>query len=251
MKQKKNIIIVGYPKSGTNWLSRLAADLLQCNFLGDWGFETVNVSGIKTENNVSEFQIYKSHHTFNELEKASNKKVHKIIYIIRDPRDIVISGAYFFNFHSSLSSFFRRLRIHTVLRNLSFEKKKKEMIQAVLYGNKKITPWLEVPWALHYKDYHKKEMLFIKYEDLLNNPENELKNILNYLDLEVNTLQITESIKNQSFKKRQKEVHQQDHKNLIKLIRKGSSGYWKNEFTKEEKKLFKLKLKDTNNLYNF
>ena len=40
-------------------------------------------------------------------------------------------------------------------------------------------------------------MLFIKYEDLLNNPENELKNILNYLDLEVNTLQITESIKNQ------------------------------------------------------
>ena len=79
MKQKKNIIIVGYPKSGTNWLSRLVADLLQCDFLGDWGFETVNASGIKAKNNVNEFQIYKSHHTFNKLEKASNKKVHKNI----------------------------------------------------------------------------------------------------------------------------------------------------------------------------
>ena len=251
MNQKKNIIIVGYPKSGTNWLSRLVADLLQCDFLGDWGFETKNASSIKTENNVSEFQIYKSHHIFNDIEKASNKKVYKIIYIIRDPRDVVISGAYFFNFHSSLSSIFRKLRIHPILRNLSFEKKKKEMIQAVLYGNKKITPWLEFPWDLHYKNYLKKEVLFIKYEDLLNNPENELKNILKYLNLEVNTLQITESIKNQSFEKRQKEVHQQDHKNLIKLIRKGSSGYWKNELTEEQKKIFKLKLENTNKLYNF
>ena len=79
MNQKKNIIIVGYPKSGTNWLSRLVADLLQCDFLGDWGFETKNASSIKTENNVSEFQIYKSHHIFNDIEKASNKKVYKII----------------------------------------------------------------------------------------------------------------------------------------------------------------------------
>ena len=36
---KKNIIIVGYPKSGTSWLSRLVAELIQCEFLGDWGYD--------------------------------------------------------------------------------------------------------------------------------------------------------------------------------------------------------------------
>lgn len=251
MKQKKNIIIVGYPKSGTNWLSRLVTNLLQCDFLGDWGFETINASSIKTENNISEFQVYKSHHTFNELEKASDKKAHKIIYIIRDPRDVVISGAYFFNFHSSLSSFFRKLRINKILKVWSFKKKKKEMIQAVLYGNSKVTPWLEVPWALHYNEYLKNEILVIKYEDLLKNPKNELKSILKYLDIEINSHQIEYSIKNQAFEKRQKEVLEQDHKNLIKLVRKGSSGYWKSEFTEEEKQLFKLKMKESNNLYNF
>jgi len=252
LKQKKNIIVVGYPKSGTNWLSRLVAELLQCNFLGDWGFETVNASSIKRENSVSEFQVYKSHHIQNEIENASDKKVYKIIYIIRDPRDIVISGAHFFNFSSPLGSFFKKFRLNNLLKDLSFEKKKKKMIRAILYGNNKNkTFWLGVPWSLHYKDYLKKEVLFIKYEDLLKNPENELESILNYLDLKVNYQHIKESIRNQSFQKRQKEVLQQEHKNLIKLVRKGSSGYWKNEFTEEEKKMFKLKLKDSNNLYNF
>jgi hypothetical protein len=122
---------------------------------------------MKKENNTSEFQVYKSHHIKNEIEKASGKKVHKIIYIIRDPRDVVISGAPFFNFPSSLNSFLKKIRISNFLPSLSFEKKKKKMIRAVLYGDKKITPWLEVPWAIHYKGYLKKEVLFIKYENLL------------------------------------------------------------------------------------
>lgn len=251
MEIKKNILIVGYPKSGTNWLSRLVAEVLQCDFLGDWGFDTLNASRIERNNNASEFQVYKSHHTNDEIKNASKKEIYKIIYIVRDPRDIVISGAHFFSFPSPINSFLRKVRLTQFIKPLSMEKRKKEMIKAVLFGNKIITPWLEVPWVKHYQEYLQKEVLFIKYEDLLKNPENEIENILNFLDLAINPEHIKESIYNQSFDKRQKEVLEQDHTNLIKLVRKGETGYWKNEFTEDEKKLFKNNLMNVDNLYNF
>ena len=109
MTKKRNIVIVGYPKSGTNWLSRLIAEVLQCNFLGDWGFDTINASRIERNNNTSEFQIYKSHHIINDIKNASDKEISKIIYIVRDPRDIVISGAHFFSFPSAINSILRKL----------------------------------------------------------------------------------------------------------------------------------------------
>ncbi len=95
---KKNIIIVGYPKSGTTWLSRLVAELVSCPLQGDWGFEDLNAPYKEGQNRTSEFQVFKSHHTFQEIKSASNLDIHKIIYIIRDPRDVVISGVHYFNF---------------------------------------------------------------------------------------------------------------------------------------------------------
>ena len=99
MNKNKNILIVGYPKSGTNWLSRLVAEVLQCNFNGDWGFDTKNASRLIFENTNSEYQVFKSHHFFSDIKTASKEPIYKIIYIVRDPRDIVISGTYFFNFN--------------------------------------------------------------------------------------------------------------------------------------------------------
>ena len=251
MTSKKNILIVGYPKSGTNWLSRLVAVVLQCDFLGDWGFDTLNVSRIETKNNKSGFQVYKSHHISIEIKNASEKEISKIIYLVRDPRDIVISGAHFFSFPSPINSLLRKFQLTQFIRPLSMEKKKKEMIKAVLYGNKKITPWLEVPWSNHYKGYLNNGVHFVKYEDLLESPENECRSILKFLDLNINSHHIKESIINQSFQKRQKEVLQQENKNLIKLVRKGSSGYWKDEFTTKEINLFKNNLNGSNSPYEF
>ena len=125
------------------------------------------------------------------------------------------------------------------------------MINAVLYGNSKITPWLAIPWKDHYEGYLNKEVHFVKYEDLLGTPETECRKILSYIGLTSTSTHIEESIKNQSLEVRRKEVLELGNKNLIKLVRKGSSGYWKDEFTSKEKLLFKNKLKDVINLYNF
>ncbi|HMB99984.1 MAG TPA: sulfotransferase domain-containing protein, partial [Flavobacteriaceae bacterium] len=93
---KKNIVIVGYPKSGTTWIARLVAELVECPLEGAWGFESVTTAYEEGRKRTSDFICYKSHHTFNEIYSVK-KGIYKIIYVVRDPRDIVISSLYYFN----------------------------------------------------------------------------------------------------------------------------------------------------------
>lgn len=257
--RNKNILIVGYPKSGTHWLCRLVSDLLQCPFVGDWGYETLNSSSINYDGKITEHQIYKSHHPHDEIYEASSKEIFKIIYLIRDPRDIVVSGIHFFSFSGVLPGILKRIPFSFLARVLTKfskffmtkEKKKKQMIQAVLYGNESITPWLKIPWEVHYKGYLDKDILFIRYEDLLHIPEKECAKILRYLKLNISSEHIKNSIDNQSFQKRLGEVSNQKNPELKKLIRKGSSGYWKEDFTSEELAFFKNSIKEPCTFYEF
>ena len=251
MNKKKNILIAGYPKSGTNWLSRLVAEVLQCNFNGDWGFDTKNASRLIFENTNSEYQVFKSHHFFSDIKTASKEPIYKIIYIVRDPRDIVISGTYFFNFNSLLIKVLNKLSLGFIKSDLSFIKKKKKMINAVLYGDYKITPWLALSWEKHVTAYITNDIYFIKYEDLLDNTEKEIQKLIAYLNLNIANDQIEKSVKKQCFENRKKEVVTLKHKNLNKLVRKGSQGYWKNNFTEKEKNLFKEELNNKIEYYYF
>ncbi|MDY8138860.1 sulfotransferase domain-containing protein [Aquimarina sp. 2201CG5-10] len=256
---KKNIIIVGYPKSGTTWISRLVAELVQCPLRGDWGYE--DFESLYTEGNHrdSSFQCFKSHHEYQEINTVSNLTIHKVIYIIRDPRDIVISGMHYFRFTTRYISVLKRIRLHTLeqfLRekfnqNLSLKKKKKRMIQAVLYKGKNVNRWLKPSWKKHYQGYLNKNILFITYENLLNSPKTECDKIMKYLDIVTTSDHIKQSIEKQSFRKRKKEVLRQDDSSLKKLIRKGSSGYWKEEFTEKEIFLFREVLKTSDEFYKF
>jgi hypothetical protein len=134
MPNKKNILIVGYPKSGTTWLSRLVANLVDCPFKGNWGFSNINDGFTEGKNRISNFNCYKSHHLYDNINLVENKSIYKIIYVIRDPRDVVISGMYFFKFSNQFNKFITKKR------------KKKKMINAILSGDKKVNEWLKNSW---------------------------------------------------------------------------------------------------------
>lgn len=253
---KKNIIIVGYPKSGTTWLSRLISELVSCPLIGDWGYDNIEALYREGIDRVSEYQVYKSHHSFNELEKVSSKNIYKIIYIIRDPRDVVISGLHYFNFLPKLLAEKEGLKINPVLiktynKLVSNKEKKRQMTQAVLLGNNFINPWLNLSWKDHYMPYHENNIHFIKYEDLIDFPINECKKILAYLGVSSNQDHIKHSIDKQSFQKIKLNISNINDKHLNKLLRKGVYGSWEKEFTKEEVNLFKEKLKGADNYYQF
>ena len=251
---KRNIIIIGYPKSGTTWLSRLVAELVSCPLQGDWGYEGIKALYKEGTDRYSNYQVYKSHHSFNELEKASSLTIHKRIYILRDPRDVVVSGLYYFRFLPKLLAIKEGLTLSPVLKKtynklVSKKEKKRQMIQAVLHGNNNLNSWLKLSWNNHYLPYHKENILFIKFEDLIDSPETECKKILAYLGVSSSEDHIKKSIEKQSFQERKK--NNSNKKQLNKLLRKGIYGNWKKELSKTEISLFKEKLKESNNFYTF
>jgi hypothetical protein len=252
---KKNIIIVGYPKSGTTWFSRLVAELVSCPLQGDWGFEELDAPYKEGLERKSEFQVYKSHHTFNEIEKVSKLDIYKIIYIIRDPRDVVISGIHYFSFLPKLLAE-KNVEINNILKItynaiVSKKEKKRQMIEAILNGNTTINSWFKNSWSSHYLSYKNKDVLILKYEDMLKYSDLESHKILNYLGIEKDDEHIKNSIKNQSFQKRKQLDKNKKDTHQKKILRKGKIGEWKKDFTEKEKNLFKNKLKDLNTPYDF
>ena len=86
----KKIIIAGYPKSGNTWLSRLTANLVGCPVEG-FLYNPNNVEiAIEGTERVSDYRVYKSHHQLSELTKEDIQNS-KIIYVVRDPRDVLCS----------------------------------------------------------------------------------------------------------------------------------------------------------------
>ncbi len=247
---RKKIIIAGYPKSGNTWLTRLTAELANCpvaGFLYEKDNPEIAIEGL---NRISHFECYKSHHQYKELENEE-KETAKIIYIIRDPRDIVFSGQKFFYnvwiFHTKTTK--NLLAITKILINKFYrwiygnKAMKSRMIQAVLFGNKKVHYWCRIPWKAHLTPYlNNPDVLKIKYESLLSNQVNECQRILDFLGIKLSPSEIDRAIQQQSFTNVKAKFKNSGETDKVKFLRKGQSKQWENQLSKKEKMLFEKEL---------
>ena len=233
----KNIIVVGYPKSGCTWATRLIAELVGCPVAGFWqrGKKEIAVEG---EERISDFRVYKSHHQLAELGAWPNDPATRLIYILRDPRDIALSAANHFEFnrYPKVSRFFRRFRrgeklyrhtLYPLLVRPSYRLQK--MTEALLSGSAEVHNWCRVSWSEHRRPYHQAGVPIVRYEDLLAAPEEQAARILRHLGIERTREAIATAVRNQSFERKKDALFQSGETGRAKFLRLGKSGQWRDK----------------------
>ena len=246
------IWLASYPKSGNTWVRSFLTSILY-SIEGNINFNDLNKLGgqyplrsqfknfVKDFNNIDEIKnewintqdflnldnktkFFKTHHVNCKIGSSSNTL--GIIYIVRDPRNIITSIMHHFSKKS-----------YQEAKEFIFDENR--WLGIVKETNKKASnvdlPTLIGSWKTHYNSWKivNKNFLLIKYEELLLNPDNEFKKIIEYLK---NLIEI--NVDNQKFKKAIKACSFQNLKSLED--KKGFSESILDKKSNSKKKFFNL-----------
>ncbi len=252
----KNIIVVGYPKSGCTWATRLTAELVGCPVAGFWGSDKKEIA-VEGQERASEFRCYKSHHQLAELDllpvgrDGVSPYQSSVIYILRDPRDIAISAANYFQFDRApaLVRLFRmlpqgeKLYRHTLYPLVASEAYRLErMADAVLQGRAAVHNWVRVPWHEHWRPYAEAGVPIMRYEDLLATPEREAARILQALGIDRSPAESATAIAHQSFDRKKAALLESGETGRAKFLRVGQSEQWREKLPAHLQKRFAQQL---------
>jgi hypothetical protein len=226
-------------------LSRLVAELVDCPFQGALGF--ADGTPLEGRGRDSEFDCYKSHRTFGSL-VAQGVEDLKLLYIVRDPRDVAISAAHHFRVNL-LSARWGTGRIVAAAnarlsRAIPYAVRRVRMIDAVLDGDATVSPWLAVSWRDHWREFHASDSLIVRYEDLLDDPLTQCTEIVSYLGASRSRHDIAEAIANQSFAKKKSLFRSQGRTEEHAFLRQGRHGYWRRELGMKQQQRFVDRLRE-------
>ncbi len=185
-------------------------------------------------NKNKKLKFFKTHNSLCSISGnafTNNKNTIGTIYIVRDPRDIIISASKYYN------------KSHNETKENMFNR---HMDLINMHNNKPISTFLG-SWSDHYNSWTKntKNILLLKYEDLINNKEAEIKKMLNFINkftkLSVDENKIQNCIETSSFKNMKtmeneglfKENSKDLNGNLITFFNNGKNGNWRGQL--EEK----------------
>jgi len=241
-----DIFIVTYPRSGTTWMQMILyqlstdgnMDISHISEVCPW-FDRMLLFNIMNGKDLEQLpspRIFKSHLPYKWIPRGPCK----YIYIARDGKDVAVSYYHFYkshlNFTGNFSEFFEKYF----------------MQGKVQYGS-----WFKhvAEWKKHEKD---PDVLFLHYEDLVNNLKSTIFKIIHFCEFDVPNERMPEILERCSFTFMKKYENKFDHISAViwekgykqnSFIRKGKSGSGREYFSKEQEILFnnevnKLKLND-------
>lgn len=251
------IWLASYPKSGNTWVRSIISALLFTNdgkfnfgliknikqfpikeffqnFTNDFGnFNEIKKYWISAQEAINidkKVKFFKTHHLNCKIDNynfTNSKNTLATIYIVRDPRNLV----------SSISNHYSK----------TLEEAKNFLVTPrFIAGHKKDSiskdknlKTLIGTWSEHYNFWKKnnKNFLLIRYEDLIYNPEEQLKKIINFLSKFI--------IINTNEEKNKKIIETTSFENLKKLENLGT--FNENAYENSEKKINFFYLGPNNN----
>ena len=280
---KKIIWVASYPKSGNTWMRSLLANLFYLKN-NEFNFNILKkivefdrpdnynflVKKNKTEfNNLTKLEVISKYWLtaqkgFNENHNVTNFfKTHSsnisymgnkytstdttssVIYLVRDPRDVVISYSKHLN-----------MDIDQVINIL-------KMKNTITYTHKHNYPILLSRWDYHVNSWSNLNVptIFIKYEHLIENTEVIMKQLIQFFNeklsynLDIKKIPLKKIIKNTSFenlKKKEMLVGFPEATKNTPFFRSGKKDQWKDILTKKQEmkitKEFNLTMKKLNYL---
>lgn len=252
----RTIIVAGYPKSGNTWVTRLTADLVGCPVAGFWGHPEYQEIAVEGTNRKSPYRCFKAHHSYPELcATMSGPNPPMVLYVVRDPRDVAISGSHYHTFRKChirrhlwlrLAAFWLRQCGHTreeaAQRLLTLKRRIAFMVTAVLEGDATITEWCRLPWAEHVSGYLQAGIPLVRYEDMLAAPEQECARLLAHLGIERDTCAIRAAVNRHAFQREKERFVLLGETAKADFLRQGRAGEWRNCLTSAQQALFRQRL---------
>ncbi len=198
------IWLASYPKSGNTWIRSFLISMLFSND-GTSNLEDLNMIGqypvrsqfrdlvqnfsdinqikqkwIESQKNINfenKVKFYKTHHSMVALDNfnfTDNENTLGVIYIVRDPRNIVSSVKKHYSFNSIQDA--KKFMFHEEAWT-GFTKEGEKVSERTF-------PTLISSWGFHYQSWKqiKKNYLLIKYENLIKDPYTEFRKIIIYLE---------------------------------------------------------------------
>ncbi|XP_077988616.1 sulfotransferase 2A1-like [Glandiceps talaboti] len=231
-----DVFVVGYPKSGTNWLqiavSKMGSDWGTCKITEKGRVPVLELPGQPALEGyekcleASSPRLIKSHLPLQYFPAQRAEKKCKVVYIARNPKDACVS---WYNMNKSFAP---------INFSLTFEQYVIKFAEGkVFYGN----------YANHIIDWRKLDIndnvLHVSFEEMKRDTNSVLKKVSTFIgrpmsDDEIQSL--ADSISFDNMKKNDREkynVSTVDDK-VSPFIRKGAIGDWKTHFTVAQSELF-------------
>lgn len=230
-----DVFIVSYPKSGNTWTRFIIGNLLYDSVVDFSNVEDripdIYINADKKMYELPSPRILKSHEYFDPRYK-------KVIYIVRDPRDVVVSYYHFVKKRNWIAEQVELDEFVQIFVSGSFDN----------YGT-----WAENVGSWLGARSGDKNLLLLRYEDMLSDTEAALKNISEFMGITHDDEKIKRAIASSSFD-RMKELETtqslvwsatRDSRQDMPFMRSGKSGGWQNSLSKFSANLIEEKWSDT------
>jgi len=227
--KKQKVLVNGSPKTGTTWMLKLVNSIPGYHGLGNFHGEIERYRTIEPGEVVHGHDWYTT-----ELSQILKDKDIKVVLMMRDPRDQLISRV----FH------IRRDENHIWHEHLK-ESSLDEAIELCIEGREGL-PGTRTMVELSQSWFNSEiEIIVVRYEKLVDDPQIELSKVLEYLEMNLPDGLISAIIKRNQFERLSRgrkfwdKSRRQGQADPRSHFRKGIVGDWINYLNESQKILFK------------